>query len=301
MDSKDFQLLVALHENARQSYRALARRVSLSAPVVSDRLRRLESRGILQGYMLSLNPAVFHRDDLLVFFHQDEFARQDALKALAASNVAWVSWKMDGGLTVGVWPPSGVNPTGNIAAAVGAKPSGHALAEHHTDYALSIVDLSIIEALIDEPRRPFASLCDSTGLSPKTVRKHLDLMIRTETIVVEPRLGALADSGDLVYQLAVFGRVGMDELRKILGHTFLLNQTREPPAKSLLCLANDLGEVSMRTRTVGKLAGVESVRITLNRELLVATGFVHSLVRGRIQQLEKARGGRISRGLTIRA
>jgi DNA-binding Lrp family transcriptional regulator len=59
VDSKDFQLLVALYDNARQSYQSLGRRVSLSAHVVRDRLNRLKSKGILQGFMLSIDSSVF--------------------------------------------------------------------------------------------------------------------------------------------------------------------------------------------------------------------------------------------------
>ncbi len=292
MDSKDFQLLVALYENARQSYRALARRVSLSAPVVRDRLRRLQGRGILQGYMLSVEPGVFDRDDLLLSF-RGEFTRQEAAKALAAPNVAWVSWKTDGGLTVGVWSRDRTQSIEDLIAALGSRPSGLAFTERRRHRPLSLIDLSIIDALIDQPRMPLNELTESTGLSPKTVRKHLELLVQGKTIFIEPRLGALADSGELVYQLAVFGKVGIDELRRTLGDAFLVNEMQEPPAKSLLCLASDLGEVTNKTHSVGKLPGVDSVRITLNRELLVATEFVHSLVRRQFQDLARVYNGRI--------
>jgi DNA-binding Lrp family transcriptional regulator len=69
VDSKDFQPLVGLYGNARQSYQSLGRRVSLSAPAVRDRLNRLRRKGILQGFMLVIDSSVFERDDLLLFFH----------------------------------------------------------------------------------------------------------------------------------------------------------------------------------------------------------------------------------------
>src|SRR3989475_13214345 len=87
VDGKDFRLLVALHEDARASYRALGRRVSLSAPAVRDRLRRLEGRGIFQGYMISVDPSLLDRDELLVFF-QGEWNREGARGALGVSDVA---------------------------------------------------------------------------------------------------------------------------------------------------------------------------------------------------------------------
>ena len=68
MDAKDFRLLVALDEDARQSFQALGRKVSLSAPAVRDRIRRLEERGIVQGYWVSIVPAIFGRRDLLMSF-----------------------------------------------------------------------------------------------------------------------------------------------------------------------------------------------------------------------------------------
>ncbi len=49
--------------------------------------------------------------------------------------------------------------------------------------------------------------------------------------------------------------------------------------KYLLCRASGLADVTSRIHMVRKLPGVVSVVITLNRELLVATEFAHSLVR----------------------
>src|SRR5215510_1555093 len=66
LDSKDFHMFVALYNNARLSYASLGRRVSLSAPAVRDRLNHLKKNGILQGFMLSIDPSVFDRDDLLL-------------------------------------------------------------------------------------------------------------------------------------------------------------------------------------------------------------------------------------------
>jgi DNA-binding Lrp family transcriptional regulator len=289
MDRKDFQLLVGLYENARQSYRALARRVSLSAPAVRERLRRLESRGILQGYMLSIDPSVFDRDDLLVFF-RGRWTRGDATKALAARDVAWVSWKLDGSLTVGVWSRDSATAAKNLADDFGATPSGQALTRHRApSFRLSLVDLSIIDSLIDEPRMPLKDILVATGLSPKTVRNHLEFLFQSQVVFIEPRLGTFADSGELVYQLAIFGRIDMTGLLRILGDAYLVNETQEPPAKSLLCLGGHLGDVMTKTHAVEELPGVESVNLSLNREMLVATEFIHSLVRERTRDLRRAR------------
>jgi Lrp/AsnC family transcriptional regulator, leucine-responsive regulatory protein len=103
VDVKDFHLIAALHKNARQSYRSLGRHISPSSPAVRDRLRGLERRGILNGFWLSIDPNIFGLDDLLVLF-RGEWARKELLMALGASEVAWVAWKMNGCLTIQLWP-----------------------------------------------------------------------------------------------------------------------------------------------------------------------------------------------------
>lgn len=50
LDNIDRRLLAALQQDARQSYRALGRRIGLSQPAVADRIRRLEESGVLTGY-----------------------------------------------------------------------------------------------------------------------------------------------------------------------------------------------------------------------------------------------------------
>ncbi len=281
MDSKDFQLLAALHENARQSYRALGNRVSLSAPAVRDRLQALEKSDIIQGYWVTPDPTIFGRQDLLVFY-QDERTREEAVNALTVRDVAFVAWKIDGGLTVQLWPLNKEESVEELTRKLG-EPSGQALAEHPPRRPLSLADWRIIDVLLDDPRIELSRLCKATGLSPKTVRKHMSSMIRDEEIYITPRLGTLSGSGELVYHLVVDGKVPLSELRRALGDTVLVNETIEPPMKYLLCRARDLADVTSRTAQTSKLPGVRSVRVTLNREILVATEFVHSLVRAKIQ------------------
>lgn len=56
IDSVDKKLLDALIANARTSNAELARIVGLSAPSVSERIKRLEETGIIQGYTVKINP-----------------------------------------------------------------------------------------------------------------------------------------------------------------------------------------------------------------------------------------------------
>jgi DNA-binding Lrp family transcriptional regulator len=287
VDSKDFQLLVALYSNARQSYASLGRRVSLSAHSVRDRLNRLKSKGILQGFMLSIDSSVFDRDDLLLFFH-DDFSRKTVLKAFAAPDVSWVVWKMDGQMIVRLWTKNEREASDNLAKILGVRPSVQALPPRKKrSTPVSITDLSIMDALVDDPRVSFDEIIKSTRLSPKTVRKHLNRLLETKTISVDPILGALTDSGELIYPLVIAGKVSMDDVRKIMGETAQIRHTLEPPMKYVLCKASSLADLITKTRALENVQGVESVTISINREMLVSTDLRHSLIREEIRKLKK--------------
>jgi DNA-binding Lrp family transcriptional regulator len=287
VDSKDFQLLVALYGNARQSYQSLGRRVSLSAHSVRDRLNRLKSKGILQGFMLSIDSSVFDCNDLLLFFH-DDFSRKTVLKAFAAPDVSWVVWKMDGQMIVRLWTKNEREASDNLAKILGVRPSVQVLTPRKKKGTpVSITDLSIMDALVDDPKVPFDEIIKSTKLSPKTVRKHLNRLLETKTISVDPILGPLTDSGELIYSLVIAGKVSMDDVRKIMGETAQIRHTLEPPMKYVLCKASSLADLITKTRALENVQGVESVTISLNREMLVSTDLRHSLIREEIRKLKK--------------
>jgi Lrp/AsnC family leucine-responsive transcriptional regulator len=57
VDPIDARLLRSLAEDARVTMANLAREVGLSAPSVTERIRKLEEAGIIQGYGALVNPA----------------------------------------------------------------------------------------------------------------------------------------------------------------------------------------------------------------------------------------------------
>ncbi|MGF1522855.1 MAG: Lrp/AsnC family transcriptional regulator [Leptolyngbyaceae cyanobacterium] len=56
LDSIDLQLLYALTADSRTSIAELARSLNMSAPSVSERVRRLEDAGIIKGFTMEIDP-----------------------------------------------------------------------------------------------------------------------------------------------------------------------------------------------------------------------------------------------------
>jgi len=55
-DQVNVRILAELQEDPRLTMTELGRRVGLSSPAVTERVRRLEEAGVIQGYRLELNP-----------------------------------------------------------------------------------------------------------------------------------------------------------------------------------------------------------------------------------------------------
>jgi Lrp/AsnC family leucine-responsive transcriptional regulator len=61
MDAVDWRILAELQDDARLSQNEISRRVSLSAPAVAERIRRLVDQGVIDGYAARVNPAALGR------------------------------------------------------------------------------------------------------------------------------------------------------------------------------------------------------------------------------------------------
>ena len=61
LDDTAWKLLELLQQDARMSYKDLARHVGLTPPAVAERLKKLEDAGIIRGYKADLNLAALGR------------------------------------------------------------------------------------------------------------------------------------------------------------------------------------------------------------------------------------------------
>jgi Lrp/AsnC family leucine-responsive transcriptional regulator len=56
LDALDTAILAALAEDARTPMRELAQKIGLSAPSTTERVRRLEAAGVIEGYTVRVSP-----------------------------------------------------------------------------------------------------------------------------------------------------------------------------------------------------------------------------------------------------
>jgi Lrp/AsnC family leucine-responsive transcriptional regulator len=57
LDDVNRQLLIELQADPRISMSALARKIGMSSPAVTERVQRMERTGVITGYRMDVNPA----------------------------------------------------------------------------------------------------------------------------------------------------------------------------------------------------------------------------------------------------
>lgn len=55
MDNTDIKILMELQSDSRLSIRELSKRVNLSPPSVTERIKKLEESGVIKGYTIKIN------------------------------------------------------------------------------------------------------------------------------------------------------------------------------------------------------------------------------------------------------
>jgi Lrp/AsnC family leucine-responsive transcriptional regulator len=68
MDSTDIKILRILHENARENASVISDRINMSVSAVIERIRKLETQGIIKGYTAILNEEMIGNDVLAYIY-----------------------------------------------------------------------------------------------------------------------------------------------------------------------------------------------------------------------------------------
>lgn len=85
LDAIDRQILRLLRADGRMSHAQIAKEVGLSGPAVHERVRKLEQRGVIEGYTAVLDPQVLDRSHvafvMVTLSEGNEFALDDPIVA----------------------------------------------------------------------------------------------------------------------------------------------------------------------------------------------------------------------------
>jgi DNA-binding Lrp family transcriptional regulator len=288
MDRIDYRLLAALHQDALQSVRSLAKAAKVSPPVAHERLRKLAERGTLLGFVPQIDPAIFGKVNLIAGFSPIH-SREEARRVLEIPGVFLVAHKVDGGLTVGAWVEGEDATLERVVTLLGAEPFFQTRSAPKTVAELSPLDWKVLRACVDKPRHSTHELVALTGLSPRTAVKRRDALIASGILYIAPNTGLLGGGGEIVYTISVAGAVPRATIRRHLGDCVVIRSFEDPPLLYLIGRADDLGDALRRTKALRGEPGIMHVEITLNREVWVNVDMMRKAIDERIAFWKRAK------------
>jgi Lrp/AsnC family leucine-responsive transcriptional regulator len=180
VDLTDKQILIALANNPRMSFRALARHLELSVTAVRNRVVKLEDTGVIRRYFISPSFAMLNAEFFLAFLqikhpppseafrdHLGAYTMIDHVNLLADGNVlCWGKYVGSQGLDELTQFLYGLEPVSDVELHT-------LLVERGKNCPLNSMHIQVLRCLRKDVRMPVSEISQSTGLTQRRVRKLL--------------------------------------------------------------------------------------------------------------------------------
>lgn len=179
LDKTDIDILRILINDCRTSYRNISSAVGLSKNAVKARVSKLISKGIILGFMTSINPAIFGYSRLCHLTIKDNRDMEKTLNLLEQFGEPIIKMDCIGGFSIFLLAAreQDVEKIQRLVEAsrqklvqncvIGQYPARHELRE---------TDFRILRCLISDPRMEIAEIAKRISVSSKTVGKRLERM-----------------------------------------------------------------------------------------------------------------------------
>jgi len=288
MDDTDRKLLVLITQNPRIHYRELAKGLGISRQAVHHRLQVLTKMGVVKGIYAGVSVSYLDAvpvaisgtsrstciDTTLDNLGQSEFTRR---VLVAGGNYLYVVGflreisELDGYADfvrrvaemhdpmVGIYCLDDGLMSYSVDGAGKRRPSYR---------ALTPLDFKVIAGLKDDARKPVADIAKATGVSTKTVRRHLDAMISDGSIEFNAPMD-LESGGDLFLIMHVELKDGADKRavgKRLLTWNYFHDQyvrtySNLPGLLMWVFWSNDMNLIRRALRETGQDKEVRSVML----------------------------------------
>jgi len=195
MDEIDIALSLMLMANSRTAYKDLANTFNMSVNSIHKRVKSLVELGIIKNFRTTIGPPYFkHVINVILYGMTSVKDKKDLIEKLGSNEYIYNVTQASGNLIyLHAYIRnlveldslvSFVREEGEImSVTVGLdKNSPSILSKELKEFSLSPLDYRIIYALKENSRRPITEIADELGYSTKTIRRHLDDLIKNYLI-----------------------------------------------------------------------------------------------------------------------
>lgn len=180
MDKTDLILCQLLLANSRVSYRELAEKLDLSVTAVHNRIQSLIDTGIIRKFTTNLS--IFAQNAIHVFIYGNSKTKSIASLKTKMENQGSIYWLAVGGgnfLYIGAYLKS----LSEMEALVRFVKENAEISESTVGltgfpFPPMLKNVKLDSTLKDDSRKPLSAVAEELGISTKTIRRRLSMMIK---------------------------------------------------------------------------------------------------------------------------
>jgi len=206
LDGTDLKILNLLARNGRLSYRSIGLTIGLTTKSVKSRVDRILAAKVIEKFLAKVNPSVIGYEKTWAFALRKNELNQELVDRINLVGDIQYQFEVMGGV-IGF----------DLAIKGGSEEKVELLfsslksillgliQSRNRDVAhkLSQTDFAIMKQLIRNPRMEIGDVATATTISPKTVRRRLEKMIRNHVLEFSIQPNPDAMKGNIVFFLDV--------------------------------------------------------------------------------------------------
>jgi DNA-binding Lrp family transcriptional regulator len=206
LDGTDLKILNLLAKNGRLSYRSIGLTIGLTTKSVKSRVDRMLAAKVIERFLARVNPSVIGYKRIYAFALRKGKLNQELLDRInLVGDIQYQFEVMGGVIGFDIAIKEGTEDKFELLfnslkpALLGLIRSRNREVSHN----LTQTDYTIMKQLIKNPRMEIGDIAAATTISPKTVRRRLDKMIRNHVLEFSIQPNPDAMKGYIVFFLDV--------------------------------------------------------------------------------------------------
>ncbi len=275
MDSTQFRILKILNKNSRRSYRSIAKELSISGRLVQKKVEAMLNEGVIASFEVSFDPSLMGLNPCMVDIELKSGVQESKIirELEKIKNIKFVVYAVNDILTL-MFHYSNSKELETIIEQISLikyvanVESGIPRSRLSTDVRLSCLDWKIISKLNHNARKRNHEIAKELGVSPKTVKRRLDTLIKNKVIGFTVNVDLSKPKGYIVYVLGVELETGVkkekiyNEIKSRFDNVWgAVGPVR--PAIAFFMYARSLSEVGDVVEGAKKISGVKTVNVSM--------------------------------------
>ena len=250
LDNIDLKILNLLSKNGRLSYRNIGLTIGLTTKSVKSRIDRMLAAKVIDRFLTRLNPSIIGYKEICALALQRNKLNQELLDRInLVGDIQYQFEVMGGVIGFDIAIKEGTEDKVELLlnslrpALLGIIRSRNREVSHN----LTRTDHTIVKQLIKNPRMEIGDIAAATVISPKTVRRRLDKLVRNHVLEFSIQPNPDAMKGYIVFFLDV-------RVKDKSHHQKVLQRIHEELHGHFMLLSSDM---SNQEDSIGLLLGSE--------------------------------------------